>query len=133
MSNKNYQISNSRMQYQPNINNKLNTIGNYSNLNINNNSNYNPIEEFKSNNYDTSNMGRGMKINNNFNQNLRPENVNSNINNMNIKNSYNNINNSFKIEENQKGQNQNSGYANNTFRPTPSGERIRQAAASNFF
>ena len=37
-------------------------------------------------------------------------------------------------EEEQKGQNPNINYVNNnTFRPTPSGERIRQAAASNFF
>ena len=129
MTNRNYQISNSRMQYQPNNSNKLNTIGNYSNLNNSNNNNYNPMEEFKSNNYDTSNISRGIKINNNYNQNLRPENINSNINNMN----YNNINNSFRNEENQKGQNQNNGYANNAFRPTPSGERIRLAAASNFF
>ena len=46
-------------------------------------------------------------------------NINSNIN--------------FRKEENQKGPNQNNGYINNAFRPTPSGERIRQAAASNFF
>ena len=119
----NYQINNNsnnqRIQYQnnnnitPNINNTYN--------------NYNPLEEFKSNNYDTSNMNRGMKVNNNFNQNLVMENNNSNIN-------FNNINNNnLKMEENQKGQGQNSGYINNSFRPTPSGERIRQAAASNFF
>ena len=117
----NYQINNNnvnnqRMQYQnnnnitPNINNTYN--------------NYNPLEEFKSNNYDTSNMNMGMKVNNNFNQNLVMENNNSNI----------NINsNNLRMEENQKGQSQNSGYINNSFRPTPSGERIRQAAASNFF
>ena len=86
--------------------------------------NYNPLEEFKSNNYDTSNMNRGVKVNNNFNQNLVMENNNSNI---------NINNNNLKMEENQKGQGQNSGYINNSFRPTPSGERIRQAAASNFF
>ena len=118
----NYQINNNsnnqRIQYQnnnnitPNINNTYN--------------NYNPLEEFKSNNYDTSNMNRGMKVNNNFNQNLVMENNNSNIN-------INNINNNLRMEENQKGQGQNSGYINNSFRPTPSGERIRQAAASNFF
>ena len=68
-------------------------------------------------------MNRGMKINNNFNQNLVMENNNSNI----------NINSNLRMEENQKGQSQNSGYINNSFRPTPSGERIRQAAASNFF
>ena len=122
----NYQINNNnvnnqRMQYQnnnntPNINNVNNTYNNY-----------NPLEEFKSNNYDTLNMNRGMKVNNNFNQNLVMENNNSNIN-------INNINNNnLRMEENQKGQGQNSGYINNSFRPTPSGERIRQAAASNFF
>ena len=119
----NYQINNNnvnnqRMQYQnnnntPNINNVNNTYNNY-----------NPLEEFKSNNYDTSNMNRGMKVNNNFNQNLVMENNNSNI---------NINNNNLRMEENQKGQSQNSGYVNNSFRPTPSGERIRQAAASNFF
>ena len=124
----NYQINNNnvnnqRMQYQNNNNN------NTPNINIANNTynNYNPLEEFKSNNYDTLNMNRGMKVNNNFNQNLVMENNNSNIN-------INNINNNnLRMEENQKGQGQNSGYINNSFRPTPSGERIRQAAASNFF
>ena len=89
------------------------------------NNNYNPIEEFKSNNYDTSNMNQGIKLNNNFNQNQ----------NMMIENNQNfvNNNNNFRMEENQKGQNPNINYANNAFRPTPSGERIRQAAASNFF
>ena len=133
MANRNYQINNSSFQYQSNNNNiKLNAIDNYSNLNnnSNNNTNYNPMEEFKSNNYDTSNMSKGIKINNNFIRNIKSENISNNIN---IKNNYNNINNSFRNEENQKGQNQNSGYANNQFRPTPSGERIRQAAASNFF
>ena len=89
------------------------------------NNNYNPIEEFKSNNYDTSNMNQGIKLNNNFNQNQ----------NMMIENNQNFVNNNsnFRMEENQKGQNPNINYANNAFRPTPSGERIRQAAASNFF
>ena len=118
----NNNINNQRMQYQnsntPNINNVNNTYDNFNN----NNNNYNPLEEFKSNNYDTSNMNRGMKVNNNFNQNLVMENNNSNIN-----------NNNLRMEENQKAQSQNSGYINNSFRPTPSGERIRQAAASNFF
>jgi len=126
----NYQINNNnvnnqRMQYQnsntPNVNNANNTYSNFNNNNISNN-NYNPLEEFKSNNYDTSNMNRGMKVNNTFNQNLVMESNNININ-----------NNNLRMEENQKGQNQNSGYVNNSFRPTPSGERIRQAAASNFF
>ena len=127
----NYQINNNnvnnqRMQYQnsntPNVNNVNNTYTNFNNNNIINNNNYNPLEEFKSNNYDTSNMNRGMKVNNTFNQNLVMESNNININ-----------NNNLRMEENQKGQNQNSGYVNNSFRPTPSGERIRQAAASNFF
>ena len=84
---------------------------------------YNPLEEFKSNNYDTSNISRGIKMNKAFNPNLIMESNNNNLNN----------NNSLRFEENQKGQNQNNGYINNSFRPTPSGERIRQAAASNFF
>jgi hypothetical protein len=62
-------------------------------------------------------------MNNAFNPNLIMESNNNNLNN----------NNSLRFEENQKGQNQNNGYINNSFRPTPSGERIRQAAASNFF
>ena len=115
----NYQINNESIQYPPN-----NMNDNYSNMmNIKNNNNYNPMEEFKSNNYDTSFMNKGIKLNNNnYNQNLVIENTNS-IN--------SNIN--FRREENQKGPNTNNGYANNSFRPTPSGERIRQAAASNFF
>ena len=106
----------------------MNIIDNYpmnNNNNIIRNNNYNPIEEFKSNNYDTSNMNKGVKLNNyNPNQNLGIEN-NHNFDNIN--------NNNFRMEENQKGQNPNINYANNAFRPTPSGERIRQAAASNFF
>ena len=115
----NYQINNESIQYPPN-----NMNDNYSNMmNIKNNNNYNPMEEIKSNNYDTSFMNKGIKLNNNnYNQNLVIENTNS-IN--------SNIN--FRREENQKGPNTNNGYANNSFRPTPSGERIRQAAASNFF
>ena len=115
----NYQINNESIQYPPN-----NMNDNYSNMmNIKNNNNYNPMEEFKSNNYDTSFMNKGIKLNNNnYNQNLVIENTNS-IN--------SNIN--FRREENQKRPNTNNGYANNSFRPTPSGERIRQAAASNFF
>ena len=124
----NYQINNinnnQKMQYQinntPNINN-INTYSNINNINKNINNNFNPLEEFKSNNYDTSNINRGVKLNNNFNPNL----MNANNN--------NNMNNNYRIEENQKGQSNNNGYTNNSFRPTPSGERIRQAAASNFF
>ena len=115
--------SNNNINNRNNINN-INTINNYQTQNNNFeqnlgnkllNNNKRPIDEFKSNNYDTSNMkmNRG-DINNNYNQNI----LNPNI-----------INNSG----NQIVQNQNNGYVNNSFRPTPSGERIRQAAASNFF
>ena len=131
--NNNNRNNSQRMQYQnysnnQNINMKTYDNNNYSNNYNNNtirNNNYNPIEEFKSNNYDTSNMNQGIKLNNNFNQNQ----------NMMIENNQNfvNNNNNFRMEENQKGQNPNINYANNAFRPTPSGERIRQAAASNFF
>jgi hypothetical protein len=112
----NYQLNNnSNMQSQSNNILNPNNIRAYKE--------YNPLEEFKSNNYDTSNISRGIKMNNAFNPNLIMESNNNNLNN----------NNSLRFEENQKGQNQNNGYINNSFRPTPSGERIRQAAASNFF
>ena len=45
----------------------------------------------------------------------------------------NNYNANLNNEGNKKTQSQNDGYINNLFRPNPSGERIRQAAASNFF
>ena len=114
-----YQINNEPNQYQPNyMNNNYST-----NINIKKINNYNPMEEFKSNNYDTSFIKKGIKLNNNnLNQNLEIDNTNNLNRNMNFRN-----------EENQKGPSQNNGYANNIFRPTPSGERIRQAAASNFF
>ena len=131
--NNNNRNNSQRMQYQNYNNNQNINLKTYDNNNYNNNynnntirnNNYNPIEEFKSNNYDTSNMNQGIKLNNNFNQNQ----------NMMIENNQNfvNNNNNFRIEENQKGQNPNINYANNAFRPTPSGERIRHAAASNFF
>ena len=131
--NNNNRNNSQRMQYQNYNNNQNINLKTYDNNNYNNNynnntirnNNYNPIEEFKSNNYDTSNMNQGIKLNNNFNQNQ----------NMMIENNQNfvNNNNNFRMEENQKGQNPNINYANNAFRPTPSGERIRQAAASNFF
>ena len=115
--------SNNNINNRNNINN-INTINNYQTQNNNFeqnlgnkllNNNKRPIDEFKSNNYDTSNMNMNRRdINNNYNQNI----LNPNI-----------INNSG----NQIVQNQNNGYVNNSFRPTPSGERIRQAAASNFF
>ena len=99
----NNNVNNQRMQYQnsntPNVNNVNNTYSNFNNNNNINNNNYNPLEEFKSNNYDTSNMNRGMKVNNTFNQNLVMESNNISIN-----------NNNLRMEENQKGQNQNSGY-----------------------
>ena len=112
------------LNYNNNINNNANNI-NYNNVINNNNYNnsYNnmqPLEEFKSNNYDTTNMNSGNAMNNNNNYNQKVFNGN-------------NYNPSLNNEDNQISQNQNNGYVNNSFRPTPSGERIRQAAASNFF
>jgi hypothetical protein len=129
-----YEQNTGNLNYNNNISNNNNYNNpnniNYNNANNNNainNNNYNnnysnmqPLEEFKSNNYDTSNMNSGNfnNNNNNYNQNVfNGNNYNANLNN----------------EVNQMGQNQNNGYVNNSFRPTPSGERIRQAAASNFF
>jgi len=109
--------------------NNINNNNNYSRINnntINNNYNNNsnkiqPLEEFKGSNYNITNMNLGNDINNNnnnYNQNaFNGNNYNTNLNN----------------EGNKMIQNQNNGYMNNPFRPTPSGERIRQAAASNFF
>ena len=126
----NYEQNMGNLNYNNNISNNPNNINynNANNNNVTNNNNYNnnynnmqPLEEFKSSNYDASNMNSGNFINNNNN------NYNQNVFNG---NNYNlNLNN----EGNQMGQNQNNGYVNNSFRPTPSGERIRQAAASNFF
>jgi hypothetical protein len=95
------------------INQNNNNMGN-SNFAINNNYNKRPMDEFKSNNYDASNINM---MNNNFNP---------------IVLNQNNINNNLNSGMNQMGQNQSNGYINSSFRPTPSGERIRQAAASNF-
>ena len=101
-----------------NIKNRNNNINNIQIQNNNYDNNFNnnnrQMDEFKSNNYDTSNMNMNMN---------RPE-FNNNYNQIGL----NNNNNGY-----QTGQNQNNGYVNNSFRPTPSGERIRQAAASNFF
>ena len=101
-----------------NINNRNNNRNNIQIQNNNYDNNFNnnnrQMDEFKSNNYDTSNMNMNMN---------RPE-FNNNYNQIGL----NNNNNGY-----QTGQNQNNGYVNNSFRPTPSGERIRQAAASNFF
>ena len=91
--------------------NNNNNLGN-PNFTINNNYNKRPMDEFKSNNYDSSNINM---MNNNFNPVVLNQNNNNNS------------------GMNQMGQNQSNGYMNNVFRPTPSGERIRQAAASNFF
>ena len=95
-----------------NRNNRNNIQIQNNNYENNFNNNNRPMDDFKSNNYDTSsmNMNRG-EFNNNYNQ-----------------IGLNNNNNGY-----QMGQNQNNGYTNNSFRPTPSGERIRQAAATNFF
>ena len=108
--NNNYQVNNYQVQQY-----------NYANQNINNNNNYNnrKYDEYKTINYDSPaiNMNRG-GMNNNYST------INPNVQNIN-----NNINNGG----NQIAQNQNNGYMNNSFRPTPSGARIRQAAESNFF
>ena len=116
--NNNYEQNLGNLNYNNNYNNinnnNYNNINNnnYSSINNNNvinNNNYNnfnkiqPLEEFKGSNYEQ----------NTFNEN----NYNTNLNN----------------EGNKTTQNQNDGYINNSFRPNPSGERIRQAAASNFF
>ena len=135
--NYNYQMKNNSIEQ--NFGNS-NYINNYNNINktnynnisnnnysrINNNNNYNnnsnkiqPLEEFKGNNYDTTNLNFWNDINNN--------NCNQNAFNG------NNYNTNLISEGNKTTQNQNNGYMNNPFRPTPSGERIRQAAASNFF
>ena len=116
----NYQLNN-------NIQIQQNNYGqNMGNQNINNNNNNfgnnRGVDEFKSNNYNSSNMNMNRGgMNNNFSP--------IELNNQNINNNNNNAN----YGGNQMGQNPNNGYMNNSFRPTPSGERIRQAAASNFF
>ena len=121
----NFQINNNNNNnlYMNNINNYNNVNNvNISNSNSNSNNNYKSrMEEFKSNNYDTSNINLGMKLNNINNNNNYASNL--------ISNNDNYSNNNFRNEQNQN----NNGYINNSFRPTPSGERIRQAAASNFF
>ena len=116
---------NNRNNYNNTNNNQMaqNNFGqNIGNQNVNNNygNNKRGFDEFKSNNYSPNdmNMNRG-GANNNYSP------IDSNN-----QNNFNNNNLNYGI--NQMGQNQNSGY-NNSFRPTPSGERIRQAAASNFF
>ena len=103
--NNSYQVNNYQIQQN-----------NYNNQNNNNAYNNKKYNDFKTINYDISamNMNRG-EMNNNYN-------------NINI-NSQNNINNGG----NQIVQNQNNGYMNNSFRPTPSGVRIRQAAENNFY
>ena len=80
------------------------------------NNNNRRFDDFKSNNYDISmNVKRG-----DMNSNYTPIILNSNYLNNNI--------------DNRIGQNQSNGYNNdNSFRPTPSGQRIRQAASTNFF
>ena len=90
-----------------------NNMGN-PNFPVNNNCNKRPMDEFKSNNYDPSNINM---MNNKFNPVVLHQ---------------NNINNNLNSGRNQMGQNLSNGYMNNSFRPTPSGERIRQAAAINF-
>lgn len=117
----NYALENDNMQnlgYQYNINDK-NSIGrNMSNSNpknyLINNNNYGirTTDEIKSNNYDTNYVNRSNNINQSEGKLLQ--------------NNLKNQNNGYQI-------NQNLGYGNNNYyKPTPSGERIRNAAASNF-
>ncbi len=115
----NYQRNNNDLAFQQNDNNTTNMAA-IGNQNYNNNNNR--LEEFKSNNYDGYNMNNNRGIpNNNINFTTTQQNQNDFNNNLNNPNCP------------QIGQNLNNGYMNNSFRPTPSGQRIRQAAASNFF
>ena len=122
--------SSNNMNTISHINNINNNINNRNNFPIQNNIfennmrnkiyNNKGMDEFKSNNYDTSYMNKG-EIINNYNQNGQNR-LNQEI-----------MNNNSGNQMGQVGENLNNGYFNNSFRPTPSGERIRQAAASNFF
>ena len=115
--------NNIRNNINSNLNNKNNYQANnyqiqqknYDQQNINNNYNNRINDQFKTINYDNSTMNKNS------------EEMNNNYNTFNPNNQYN-INNGG----NQISQNQNNSYINNSFRPTPSGVRIRQAAASNF-
>jgi len=123
-------LNNRNNNYQKQNNNYEQNLGNINynnNYNIINNSNYNNINSVNNNNAINNN-----NYNNNFNKiqpleefkgsNYEPNSFNGN-----------NYNTNLNSEGNKMTQNQNDGYINNPFRPTPSGERIRQAAASNFF
>ena len=130
--NNNYQMNN----YQKQRNNKEKNLGNlnYNNNNYNNTnkSNYNIINN---NNYSSTNNNIAINnnnYNNNFNKIQSLEEFKGNNYEQNAF-SGNNYNDNLNNEGNKKTQNQNDGYINNLFRPNPSGERIRQAAASNFF
>ena len=89
------------------------------NMNTNYGNNKRGFEEFKSNNYNLNDMNMNRGGVNNY----TPISLNS-------QNNFNN--NNLNYGTNQIGPNQNNGYNTNSFRPTPCGERIRQAAASNF-
>ena len=123
-------LNNRNNNYQKQNNNYEQNLGNINynnNYNIINNSNYNNIKSVNNNNAINNN-----NYNNNFNKiqpleefkgsNYEPNSFNGN-----------NYNTNLNSEGNKMTQNQNDGYINNPFRQTPSGERIRQAAASNFF
>ena len=122
--NKYLRFSESNNNIRNNINSKVNNKNNYqvnSNYQIqqhtydsqNNINNYNrKFDEFKTISYDVSNMNRNIEeLNNNY-RTIDPNDINN--------------------RGNQIDQNKNNGYIN-SFRPTPSGVRIRQAAESNFF
>ena len=81
--------------------------------NITNNNNYGTRDEFKSYNYEPCYMNRGVNINRN-DCSYRTNNPNN-------------------LCKNGVQMNQNYGYgSNNCFKPTPSGERLRNAASNNF-
>ena len=107
-------INNSQMAQ----NNFILNRGNH-NMNTNYGNNKGGFEEFKSNNYNPNDMNMNRGGVNNY----TPISLNS-------QNNFNN--NNLNYGTNQIGPNQNNGYNTNSFRPTPCGERIRQAAASNF-
>ena len=109
-----------------------NNIRNNINQNNNNNNNYQVNNyQIQKNNYDHQN------INNNYNNRINYDIQTMNTNRGEMNNNYNSINpndqNNINNGGNQIAQNQNNNYINNSFRPTPSGVRILQAAERNFF
>ena len=134
-SSKNLNNRNNNYQKQKNIYEQ-----NLGNLNYNNNYNYNNLNNrnynnLNNNNYNSINNNNAIN-NNNYNNNInriqsleefKGNNYNKNVFNGNKYNT--NLNN----EQYKMTENQNDGYINNSFRPNLTGERIRQAAATNFF